>query len=237
MARDAIEQIVARPVVAYRAPSFSIVQKSLWALEILRDEGFTLDSSVFPVRHDRYGIPGAERFLHRVTTQSGDLLEFPPSIFPFGRWNLPVGGGGYFRFYPYRATNYSLQSIHRKSGQPFMFYVHPWEVDPEQPRLPGSALSRFRHYVNLDRTEDRLHRLLSSYSFGPVGEVVAEQVALRQQHSMRAFRVDASRGALVEQTASPADTNTHSGITATLDHTFVDDDELPVTASLSQTTN
>lgn len=172
-AKDVVEQVTGVAVTSYRAPSFSITRKSLWALDILAGEGILLDSSIFPVRHDRYGIPGAERSLHRLETTSGTLLEFPPSLVRLGKFNLPVGGGGYFRLYPTKFSEACLRRVHRETNQPFMFYVHPWEVDPQQPRLAGSAVSRFRHYVGLDQTEAKLRRLLSEFSFGSIGDVIA----------------------------------------------------------------
>lgn len=201
-AKDVVEQVTGEPVTAYRAPSFSITRKSLWALEILAGEGIRLDSSIYPVHHDRYGIPGAERFLHRVETPAGELLEFPPSLVRLGNFNLPVGGGGYFRLYPSRFSETCLHRIHREAGRPFMFYVHPWEVDPGQPRLRGSALSRFRHYVNLDRTEAKLRRLLDAFSFGSVGDVITEQTALRGTESLPAYRVDVAGWTFTRQTSS-----------------------------------
>ena len=174
-AKQAIEDAAGCPVTAYRAPSFSITRRSLWALEILVEEGFTLDSSVFPTRHDRYGIPGAEARLHRLQTPAGPIWEFPLAIRSLGPWQLPVSGGGYFRLYPFAWTRWSLAGLNHM-GRPFSFYVHPWEVDPQQPRIAGaSRLSRFRHYVNLGTTESKLDRLLASFRFGTMAEVLAEQ--------------------------------------------------------------
>jgi polysaccharide deacetylase family protein (PEP-CTERM system associated) len=171
-----IEDAAGIRVNRYRAPSFSITQRSLWALEILVDEGIEVDSSIFPVRHDRYGIPGARQTIHVLNTSAGRLIEFPPSVARFGRFTLPVGGGGYFRLYSYPMTRTLLDRINSAEQRPFMFYVHPWEIDPDQPRLrAGSSISRFRHYVNLSVTERKLDRLLNDFSFGPM------QSALRQE--------------------------------------------------------
>ncbi len=176
--RDVLQQITAQPVTAYRAPSFSITQRSLWALDILAEEGFTVDSSIFPIYHDRYGIPGAEPRIHDLATASGPLREFPPSIVKVGAWNLPVSGGGYFRLYPWPFSRRLLQRVNRQ--QPFMFYVHPWEVDPHQPRLAvGGRLSRFRHYVNLTATARKLDRLLRTFRFGRMCDVLAQDAPPR----------------------------------------------------------
>lgn len=173
---EAIHSAVGQDVRSFRAPSFSITDDSLWALDVLWDEGFRYDSSIFPVRHDRYGIPGAPRHPHAVRGQSSgeQLWEFPPSVHRFlRRFNVPVAGGGYFRLLPCRLTCRYLQRINRRDGQPFMFYIHPWEIDPDQPRLPGSSKARFRHYQNLASTERKLERLLDRFQFGPLTEALA----------------------------------------------------------------
>jgi len=169
-ARDLLQDITGEPVVAYRAPSFSITNGSLWALDILIEEGFQYDSSIFPIHHDNYGIPNAERFPHRIEKNGGGLWEFPPSVQRLLNLNVPIAGGGYFRLYPVRLSIRWLRRINRVHNQPFIFYVHPWELDPEQPRLPGSLKSRFRHYQNLRTTEPKLHRLLSAFRFGPMAD-------------------------------------------------------------------
>lgn len=172
--RQVLEDITGEPVRAYRAPSFSITRESLWALDILADEGIRCDSSVFPVRHDRYGIPDAPRHIHRVPTATGELWEFPPSVLQLGPANLPVSGGGYFRLYPQAMSTWCLDQVN-KTGAPFMFYVHPWELDPEQPRLTaGSRISRWRHHVGISRTEARLEALLQRFRFGRMDEVLAK---------------------------------------------------------------
>lgn len=153
----------------YRAPSFSITHKSLWALEVLRDHGIAYDSSIFPLAaHDRYGIKNASRFANK--TYSG-LWEFPVSTMRLGKQNWPVAGGGYFRLYPLWITR---QAIRRLNAQkhPAVIYLHPWEFDPDQPRVSGaSRLSRFRHYVNIDKTESRLETLLNEFDFAPMCQV------------------------------------------------------------------
>jgi polysaccharide deacetylase family protein (PEP-CTERM system associated) len=176
-ARDVLEGIAGSRVLAYRAPSFSVIERSRWALDILAAEGFEIDSSVYPIHHDRYGMPDARPDLHRLQTSAGPLWEFPPSSVRAVGKNIPVGGGGYFRLYPLGVTTRWLAQINRKQQRPFMFYVHPWELDPGQPRLrAGSRLSRFRHRVNLATTERKLDRLLSQFRFAPVGEVIGASV-------------------------------------------------------------
>jgi polysaccharide deacetylase family protein (PEP-CTERM system associated) len=171
LANRVLEDIIAEPVVAFRAPSFSITNRSLWALEILAAEGFRYDSSVFPIRHHRYGIPHAERLPHALSTAAGALREFPPSTCQIGMFRLPVGGG-YFRLYPGRLTLHCLSRINARA-QPVMFYVHPWEIDPHQPRVRASRTSSFRHYVNLSRVEPRLNRLLDAFSFGSMADALS----------------------------------------------------------------
>jgi polysaccharide deacetylase family protein (PEP-CTERM system associated) len=167
-----LTDLIGSPVRTYRAPSFSITERSLWELDILAEEGIEIDTSIFPVRHDRYGIPAAPRDVHYLHTKSGRLLEFPSTVVRWGV-NLPVSGGGYFRLYPADLTIRALESVNRRENRPFMFYIHPWELDPEQPRLPyGSFLGRCRHYVNLHATEAKLERLLTRFRFGTVTQAV-----------------------------------------------------------------
>ena len=161
------------PVLGYRAASYSITKQSLWALDILTELGFSYDSSIFPVHHDRYGIPGTPRWPYRITMKGGkSIVEFPPSTAKVGRQSLPVAGGGYFRIYPYWLTRLGLSRINRAEARPFIFYLHPWEIDPEQPRIRAGWLSTFRHYTHLSRCEDRLKRLLRDFQFAPVKDVL-----------------------------------------------------------------
>lgn len=172
--RAVLEDTIGEAVRSFRAPSFSITKRSLWALDVLAEEGFGYDSSIFPIYHDRYGMPDAEPFLHRAITSTGELWEFPASVARLGRLNIPVSGGGYFRLYPLGLTLRLLAHINRKHRQPFVFYVHPWELDPEQPRLrAGSRGGRFRHYLNLSATRRRLEAVLATFRFAPLSEVVA----------------------------------------------------------------
>jgi polysaccharide deacetylase family protein (PEP-CTERM system associated) len=174
--RDVLEDASGAPVTAYRAPSFSITTSSLWALDILVEEGFEIDSSIFPVHHDRYGIPGAERDLHRLAAGAGSLWEFPPSVCRLLGLNVPASGGGYFRLYPLFLTLSCIRRL-RRAGKPYMFYVHPWELDPEQPRLRlGSRVGRFRHYVNIARNERKLDALLRTIRFGRITDVIQRTV-------------------------------------------------------------
>ncbi len=174
--RDVLQDAIGQPVTAHRAASFSITRQSLWALEILVEEGFRVDSSVFPVHHDRYGIPDAQPGLHRLTTPAGPIWEFPPSVVRFAGLNVPVGGGGYFRLFPLWWTAYCLRRLNRVERRPVMFYVHPWEFDPAQPRISAaSRLSRFRHCVNLARNEQKLDDLLRRFHFGRLCDVIARQ--------------------------------------------------------------
>jgi polysaccharide deacetylase family protein (PEP-CTERM system associated) len=174
--RTAIAEAAGVDVTIYRAPSFSITARSLWALDVLLEEGFTLDASVFPIRHDRYGLPEASRTLHRLATPAGEAIwEFPASTVRLAGLNLPVAGGGYFRLYPWRLTRRLLSRINDGERQPFVFYTHPWEIDPTQPRIAGPGLrSRFRHYVNLASTEDKLQRLLDAFEFTTLGDLLSQ---------------------------------------------------------------
>jgi polysaccharide deacetylase family protein (PEP-CTERM system associated) len=170
-ARDVLQDILGERVHAYRAPSFSITRDSLWALDILLEEGFTIDSSVYPTVHDRYGLAGTPTQPYQLERPAGTLWEVPLAIRKVCGFPLAVGGGGYFRLYPYWFTRQALAALNRH-GQPFVTYVHPWELDPDQPRLAPGRLRAFRHYVNLHRTEPRLRRLLRDFRFGPVSEVL-----------------------------------------------------------------
>lgn len=172
-ARQAIGDATGVSVSGYRAPSYSVTERSLWALDVLIDEGYTYDSSIYPIRHDRYGIPGWARHIHRVDRAGGSLWELPGSTVRHLGTNLPMGGGGYFRLLPYRWTSAGIRRLNEHERRPAIFYLHPWEIDPGQPRLNAGALSRFRHYRNLDQTEARLRRLLDEFSFGSIASVLA----------------------------------------------------------------
>jgi polysaccharide deacetylase family protein (PEP-CTERM system associated) len=172
-AKDVLEDIIQKPINGYRAASYSITPKSTWALDVLAELGFRYDSSIFPVRHDRYGIPGARREPHIMSTPAGHaLVEFPLSTLQVFRYRLPVAGGGYFRLFPYWFTRYALSRINAADGLPYVFYLHPWEIDPDQPRVSAGMLSRFRHYQNLGRCQERLVALLQDFSFDTVEHVL-----------------------------------------------------------------
>jgi polysaccharide deacetylase family protein (PEP-CTERM system associated) len=222
-----LEDVTGQEVLGYRAPSYSITLRTLWALEIISEEGFFYDSSIFPAHHDRYGIPNAPRrpfyvecngsdicsqfanprYLDgnrksRMSTREGlkeegrsvtphalcltptrTLIEFPlPTLRIFGQ-NLPAAGGGYLRLFPIRFTQWALQRIQRENGLPFILYIHPWEIDPDQPRVYGiSRRSRFRHYLNLDKTESRLKNLLQEMPFSSLQKLFEGHPCLRSRH-------------------------------------------------------
>ena len=160
-----IEDIIGAPVLGYRAASYSITAQSRWALDILCDAGFVYDSSIFPVHHDRYGMPGTPDLPYLLTTDNQQkIVEFPLSTLDLLNRKIPIAGGGYFRLFPYWFSRWGLSTINKKS-EPFVFYLHPWEVDPDQPRVEASWFSRFRHYNNLDRCYTRLEKLVSSFEF------------------------------------------------------------------------
>ena len=165
-AREAIEQAAGAPVLGYRAPTWSITSTCLWALDILAEEGFVYDSSIYPIHHDLYGVPDAQRFPYVRDCRNGlRLNEFPPTTVRLFGCNLPAAGGGYLRIFPFFYTAMVFQRFERHYRQPVVVYLHPWEVDPEQPRMRGKLRSRLRHYTNLGRMEQRLRRLLQEHHF------------------------------------------------------------------------
>lgn len=167
-AKDILEDITGKGISGYRAPSYSITRRSLWALDILEELCFRYDSSIFPVYHDNYGIPDAPRFEYRLPNH--DMMEYPISTALLLGRKVPVAGGGYFRLFPYWFTKFALKKINTVEQKPFVFYLHPWEIDPDQPRFNHAGrLSKFRHYNNLHKTRQRLERLLDDFSFGPMG--------------------------------------------------------------------
>jgi len=176
-----LEDTMGAAVLGYRAASYSIVRRSLWALDILAEAGFAYDSSIFPVHHDRYGIPDAERSPHRMATPGGRwIVEWPLAVASVLGFRLPVAGGGYFRLLPYALSRWGLASINRRDRRPFIFYLHPWEIDPGQPRVRVCWLSRFRHYTNLDKCEARLRRLLGDFRFGTARDSLSQLGLLAQ---------------------------------------------------------
>ncbi|MDR0871191.1 MAG: DUF3473 domain-containing protein [Planctomycetaceae bacterium] len=171
--RKLLQEQSGQDVLGYRAPSWSIVKRTPWAHRVLVEEGYRYDSSVFPIHHDLHGNADAPKEIHPIETEAGTILEFPPAVVRRFGQNLPTGGGGYFRFFPYFITARWLRSVNQE-GRPFVFYLHPWEVDPGQPHIQGAPLkSRFRHYLNLHKTEGRLKRLLNGFEFAPIRDVLA----------------------------------------------------------------
>ena len=175
--KSIIEERLGVEVKSFRAPSYSITTGTLWALEILSEEGFERDSSIFPVVHDYYGVPDAPRFPHYRSLRGGkQIAEFPPSTLRAYGINVPVAGGGYLRLLPYLVTAWAIRRINEKEAQPAMVYVHPWEIDLEQPRIAACWRSRLRHYQNLQSTEEKLTRLLDDFSWAPMSEVLTSSL-------------------------------------------------------------
>ena len=168
-AKRLLEDISGQQVLGYRAPSFSFTKENLWVYDVLAEEGYKYSSSVYPVVHDHYGIPDAPRF--RYKTDSG-VDEIPLSTLPVMGKNIPISGGGYFRLYPYFVTRWLLNSFLAKETKPYLFYMHPWEIDAEQPRMVGAPIkSKFRHYLNLNRTGSRLGMLLEQFEWDSLSSV------------------------------------------------------------------
>ena len=169
LAKAVLEDIAGREVKGYRAPSFSIGAANTWAFDCIAEAGYLYSSSIYPIRHDHYGSPDAPRFAYKVRE---NLLEVPVATVRMLNSNWPAGGGGYFRLLPYGVSKWSIQRVNAVDRQPAMFYFHPWELDPTQPRVKGpGAKARFRHYLNLERTEPRLRRLLADFRWDRVDRV------------------------------------------------------------------
>ncbi len=172
-----LEDITAVPVNGYRATSFSVIKETFWALDILIEEGFKYDSSIFPIRHDRYGIHDFYRFPKKVGLDGkGEILEIPLSTIQLFGKNTPIAGGGYLRLLPVRFIEWGIRSLNKKENQPAIIYFHPWEIDTEQPKLNGSRISAFRHYINLDKTFSKIKRLLNNFQFGPIKEIFSARL-------------------------------------------------------------
>ncbi len=168
-ARKLLEDLGGVAVVGYRAPSFSIGKANLWAFDVLREAGYRYSSSVYPIAHDHYGMPDSPRFAYPVRE---GLLEIPVTTLRLAARNLPSSGGGYFRLLPYALSRWMIGRVNKVDGEPAVFYFHPWEIDAEQPRVPGiDAKTRFRHYVNIGRTESRIARLLGDFRWGRMDEI------------------------------------------------------------------
>jgi len=179
--KDLLESIINEPVCGYRAASYSITNNSLWALDIIHNSGFQYDSSIFPIYHDRYGIKDFSRRIGPVNYQntSLDLIEFPITSVKLSGLNIPASGGGYFRLYPYFISKILLNNFLITEKQPFVFYLHPWEFDPEQPRVQGlSWFTRFRHYNNIHKCSDRLTHLIHDFKFGRIIDILRDMQLL-----------------------------------------------------------
>jgi polysaccharide deacetylase family protein (PEP-CTERM system associated) len=196
-AKGILEDITGRPVIGYRAPTYSIKKETLWAVEILVSLGFRYDSSIFPIRHDAYGMPEAPRFPFFIQCNGGSvafkglggnedgrkesngtkgLLEFPMTTTRIFGGNIPVAGGGYFRLLPYKLTKTLLRGVNDGDKKPFIFYIHPWELDADFPRIDGgNFLSNFRTYLNLEKTEGRLINLLSAFRFSSLSQLIKDE--------------------------------------------------------------
>jgi polysaccharide deacetylase family protein (PEP-CTERM system associated) len=175
LAKAILEDISGQAVSGYRAPSFSVGPSTQWAFDGIAEAGYRYSSSVYPIRHDHYGMPDAPRFAHEVRP---GLLEVPVATVRMLRANWPAGGGGYFRLFPYRMSRWSLRRVNQKDGKPAMFYFHPWELDPEQPRVEGVEFrSRFRHYLNLTRMDGRIRHLLDDFHWDRVDRIFLDVAA------------------------------------------------------------
>lgn len=192
-ARERLAHETQKPVDSYRAPSFSIMKETLWAIDVLAEEGFRIDSSVFPVKHDLYGIPDAERIPHwKMTAGGNSIFEFPPSTIRRAHNNVGIGGGGYLRIAPYRLTRWAIRQINQVERQPAMIYFHPWELDPGQPRIAAPLRSRLRHYTNLSGMKVKVERLLADFRFSTLSEV-CKGLSVYQAAPVRKAAVSAGR--------------------------------------------
>lgn len=176
--KQILEDLGQAPVIGYRAASYSITRKSLWALDILAELGFSWDSSIFPTRHDNYGIPGSPEEPYTITSSSGaQLTEFPLTTAKVLGQSVPAAGGGYFRQYPYALSRWLFERASLGQSKPQIFYLHPWEIDPDQPRVPNASwFSNFRHYTNLKRCLPRLERMISDFEFGTISQSLGSVV-------------------------------------------------------------
>lgn len=173
--KQQLEDLTGEPILGYRAASYSIGRDNLWALDVLNETGHAYSSSIFPIRHDLYGMPEAPRFAYRP--HNDDFIEFPVTTVNIAGRNFPCAGGGWFRLIPYAGMRWAMRRVNAQDRQPVIFYFHPWEIDPKQPRLDGlDARTRFRHYFNLDRTKSRLERLLADFRWGSMRDLLQQQV-------------------------------------------------------------
>jgi polysaccharide deacetylase family protein (PEP-CTERM system associated) len=173
-----LEGIIGTSVNGYRAPTFSILEKTSWAYEILLQEGYSYSSSVYPIWHDRYGWPKFGNHPRRMASdKNGEIWEVPLTVGSIGPIRIPFGGGGYLRIYPLWLTHWSIRKLNKKERRSAIVYVHPWELDPDQPRLQGTLLSKFRHYINLEKTESRLESLLGTFKFQSIRDIFQEKAS------------------------------------------------------------
>jgi polysaccharide deacetylase family protein (PEP-CTERM system associated) len=177
-AKSVIEDVSGKRVIGYRAPSFSITSRSSWALDILVEEGFQYDSSIFPVEHPSYGIPEAPRTPYWINTASGRILEFPMPTLAIGSKRSPIGGGAYLRLLPYAYTRWAIRHLNQHENFSVCVYIHPWELDPQQPRMGGSISARARHYFGLRGTEGKLRKLIRDVEFCPLASLIGELTPL-----------------------------------------------------------
>lgn len=182
-AKGVIEDAAGRRVSGYRAPSFTVTAASLWALDVLIEEGHDYDASIFPIHHDRYGIPDAPRFPHTIDRAAGSIVEVPGSTVRLAGTNLPIAGGGYFRLLPYAWTRWGIGHVNKTERQPVTFYLHPWEIDPDQPRFQVSRMTAMRHYTGLGATRHRLDRLLTEFRFDSIASVLALRATTIGSHA------------------------------------------------------
>lgn len=171
-AKGVLEDICGTAIDGFRAPSYSVTERSLWALDVLVEEGYRYDASIFPIYHDRYGIPDSPRHAHVLTLTSGSIVEAPASTVRCGGVNLPIAGGGYFRLLPYWWTRWGIQRLNTVERRPAIFYLHPWEIDPSQPRIAVNAATRLRHYRNLGKTEARLRNVVRHFKFSTLADML-----------------------------------------------------------------
>ncbi|MDP3086382.1 MAG: DUF3473 domain-containing protein [Rubrivivax sp.] len=182
-AKKILEDLAGTEVRGYRAPSFSIGARNLWAFDVLARAGYRYSSSIYPIQHDHYGMPDSPRFAYRV---GGGLLEVPVTTLRWGSRNLPSSGGGYFRLLPYAVSRWMLRRVNRLDREPAVFYFHPWEIDAGQPRIPGiDAKTRFRHYVNIPRMPNRLHQLLGDFRWGRMDDIFLDRARAEHPPSVR----------------------------------------------------
>ena len=176
-AKFIIEDSIGTNISGFRATSFSFIESTLWALNILIEEGFLYDSSIFPVHHDRYGIPYWQRFPHFILRNGGGIYELPPSTVKIFKNNIPIAGGAYLRFLPLSLVNWGIKRINNIEKKPAVLYLHPWEIDAEQPELKVGKITRFRHYSKLDKVENKIKKILSAFEFGTASDLISRTLS------------------------------------------------------------